>query len=197
MRSLAHAPRPLVALALVAAVLTAPAPAPAEDKLGTVSFATSCTPAAHALIQRGVAQLHSFWLGAARAGAAKAAEADVQRLTALRDALKAAHNDYWATEVEVSRLAASAWLRLAQGQRDEAVRLARAAADLEDGSDKHITTPGRLVPARELLGELLSELGRPAEALREFEASHVREPDRLRGLHGAGLAAARAYLAGR
>ena len=97
----------------------------------------------------------------------------------------------------MSRLAASAWLRLAQGQRDEAVRLARAAADLEDGSDKHITTPGRLVPARELLGELLLELGRPAEALREFEASHGREPDRLRGLHGAGLAAARAYLAGR
>ena len=37
---------------------------------------------------------------------------------------------------------------------------------------------------------MLLELKRPAEALREFEASQTREPDRFRGLYGAGQAAA-------
>jgi tetratricopeptide (TPR) repeat protein len=46
------------------------------------------------------------------------------------------------------------------------------------------------VPARELLGEMLLELGQPAEALQAFEASAEREPNRLRGLYGAAEAAA-------
>lgn len=66
----------------------------------------------------------------------------------------------------------------------------RNAADMEDKSEKHIVTPGRIAPARELLGEMLLELKRPADALKEFEASHTREPDRFRGLYGAAQAAA-------
>jgi predicted Zn-dependent protease len=66
----------------------------------------------------------------------------------------------------------------------------RTAADVEDKHEKHIVTPARIAPARELLGEMLLELKRPAEALREFEASHVREPERFRGYHGAAKAAA-------
>ena len=65
----------------------------------------------------------------------------------------------------------------------------RTAADIEDKNEKHIVTPGRIVPARELLGEMLLELKRPADALREFEASHVREPERFRGYFGAAQAA--------
>jgi len=72
------------------------------------------------------------------------------------------------------------------------VQTRRRAADLEDKSEKHIVTPARLLPARELLGDMLLELKRPAEALKEYEASHVREPNRLRGYYGAGLAAAQA-----
>ena len=68
----------------------------------------------------------------------------------------------------------------------------RRAADLEDKSEKHIVTPARLLPARELLGDMLLELKRPADALKEYEASQVREPNRYRGHHGAGLAAAQA-----
>jgi tetratricopeptide (TPR) repeat protein len=66
----------------------------------------------------------------------------------------------------------------------------RQAADIEDRSEKNIVTPGRLLPARELLGDMLIELNRPAEALREYEASQLREPNRFRGLYGAGQAAA-------
>ena len=65
----------------------------------------------------------------------------------------------------------------------------RAAADQEDRSEKHIVTPGRLLPARELLGDMLLATGHPADALKEYEASQVREPNRLRGYAGAAEAA--------
>jgi uncharacterized protein HemY len=65
----------------------------------------------------------------------------------------------------------------------------RKATDLEDTSEKAPVSPGRLLPARELLGEMLLELGRPAEAPKEFEASAVRDPNRFRGFYGAALAA--------
>jgi tetratricopeptide (TPR) repeat protein len=128
-------------------------------------------------------------LGAAHSGDPESAERDVQELGRLRDALSAADNKYWATEVEVSRLGAMAWTAWAQDKRDEALTLMRRAADTEDKSEKHIVTPGRIVPARELLGEMLLEAKRPAEALKEFEASHTREPNRFRGLYGAAQAA--------
>jgi hypothetical protein len=131
-------------------------------------------------------------LGAARSGDPATADDEIQKITQLRDTLKAAKNDYWASEVEVNRLGASAWTALARGKNDEAVALMRAAADMEDASDKNIVTPGRIVPARELLGEMLLALNRPAEALAAFEASHQREPDRFRGLYGAAQAATRA-----
>ena len=129
-------------------------------------------------------------LGSARSGDPASAESDVQQLAVLRDALKAAKNEYWATEVEVSRLGAVAWAAWARGKHEEAVGLMRSAADTEDKNEKHIVTPGRIVPARELLGEMLLALKRPAEALKEFEASQLREPDRFRGLYGAARAAA-------
>jgi tetratricopeptide (TPR) repeat protein len=129
-------------------------------------------------------------LGAARSGDPASAENDVQQLAVLRDALKAAKSDYWATEVEVSRLGAAAWATWARGRHEEALSLMRSAADSEDKSEKHIVTPGRIVPARELLGDMLLELKRPGEALKEFETSQTREPDRFRGLYGAAQAAA-------
>ncbi len=128
-------------------------------------------------------------LGAARKGDVAAAEEDAQRLEAQHKALLEAKNNYWAAEVEVQRLAAAAWIAKAKGQQDDAVKLMRAAADLEDRNEKHIVTPGRMAPARELLGEMLLELKQPAAALKEFEQSQLREPNRLRGFAGAAAAA--------
>ena len=68
----------------------------------------------------------------------------------------------------------------------------RDAADLEDRNEKHIVTPGRILPARELLGDMLLEAGQPAAALQEYEASQQREPNRFRGFAGAARAAAAA-----
>ena len=128
-------------------------------------------------------------LGAARSGNVAAAEQESERLAALHKALVDAKNNYWATEVEVQRLASGAWIARAKGQSEEALRLMRAAADLEDRNEKHIVTPGRLIPARELLGEMLLDLKDPVAALKEFELSQRREPNRLRGYAGAARAA--------
>jgi len=78
----------------------------------------------------------------------------------------------------------------AKKKDNEALGFVRQAADIEDKSEKHIVTSGRLLPARELLGDMLMELKRSAEALTEYEASQLREPNRYRGLYSAGEAAA-------
>jgi tetratricopeptide (TPR) repeat protein len=128
-------------------------------------------------------------IGAARSGDAAAAEKDSVELARLHKALQESKDNYWATEVEIQRLAVSGWIALAQGNADNALKLMRAAADLEDKNEKSIVTPGRIVPARELLGDMLLELKQPALALKEYEASHQREPNRFRGFYGAALAA--------
>ena len=65
----------------------------------------------------------------------------------------------------------------------------RMSADLEDSMEKHIVTPSPVVPARELLGEMLLEVGQPAEALQAFESAAKREPNRLRGIYDSARAA--------
>jgi hypothetical protein len=129
-------------------------------------------------------------LGAARSGDVAAAERSAKELADIAEALKAAKNEYWATEVRVQHQAALAWIAYARGNRDEALTLMRASADLEDTSEKSPVSPGRLIPARELLGDMLAQNGMPADALAEYERSQVRDPNRLRSLYGAGLAAA-------
>ena len=128
-------------------------------------------------------------LGAARNGNLAQARDDQARLAALRDALLAAKVGYWADQVDIQRLLVAGWIARAEGRNDDAVQLIRAAADREDATEKHPVTPGSIVPAREVLGELLLDLGRPAEALREFEASQQKEPNRLRGYYGVARAA--------
>jgi len=128
-------------------------------------------------------------LGAVRSGDLAAADKGVQELARIVDALKTAKDNYWATEVEVQRLSAAAWSAQAKGSRDEGLTLMRSAADMEDKSEKAAVTPGRLIPARELLGEMLLEMNRPADALQAFETSEKQDPNRFRGIYGAAKAA--------
>jgi len=83
-------------------------------------------------------------------------------------------------------------VEFAKGDREKGITLMRSAADAEDKSEKAALTPARMLPARELLGDMLLAAGRPAEALAEYEKSQLREPNRYRGLYGAGQAAAQA-----
>jgi tetratricopeptide (TPR) repeat protein len=128
-------------------------------------------------------------IGAARSGDTAAASADIVRLTEIQKGLAEAKENYWATQVEIQRRGAAAWLAHAQGKKEEALKLMQAAADLEDTTEKHPVTPGAIVPARELLGELLLELGDSKQALKEFEAASLVSPNRFNGLYGAARAA--------
>jgi hypothetical protein len=128
-------------------------------------------------------------LGAARSGDVLAARQSVERLQALRDALATAKNAYWAEQVDIQQRAVAGWIAHAETKQDEALAILRAAANMEAGTEKHPVTPGPLVPARELLGELLLELNQPAQALREFEATLRTEPNRFRTVYGAARAA--------
>jgi tetratricopeptide (TPR) repeat protein len=128
-------------------------------------------------------------MGAARSGNPAAAQADVEKLKGLREGLEKAKQSYWAEQVEVQVLGAQAWVAKAQGNFVEALKFMRAAADLEDGSEKHVAMENRLYPMRELLADMLMELGAPSVALNEYEASMKNAPERLRGYYGAAKAA--------
>ena len=128
-------------------------------------------------------------LGAARGGDPLSAAKDIEKLASLSAALKAKNDAYWAGQVDIQRRIAAAWATFAQGKQDEGIAMLREAVALEDATEKSAVTPGPIAPARELLGEMLLEARRPAEALAEFELTMKKEPNRFRGLHGAAVAA--------
>ena len=128
-------------------------------------------------------------IGAARSGNPAAAQADIDKLGALREGLLKQSQSYWAEQVEVQMLGAKAWLAQAQADKPAAQKLMRAAADLEDGSAKHVAMENRLYPMRELLADMLVLNGDAAGALKEYEASMKNTPNRLRGWYGAATAA--------
>ena len=128
-------------------------------------------------------------VGAARSGNSAQASADVDSLSSVKATFDAAKDTYWATIVEAQRQAASAWVALASRDTARALQLARSAADLEETVEKHPVTPGPILPARELEGDMLLALGRPSEALAAYEKTLVREPRRLRSVWGAARAA--------
>ena len=128
-------------------------------------------------------------LGAARSGNPTAATHDIEMLAQLREALRAKQDAYWTEQVDIQWRVAKAWVEFAQGNQDEAIAALRAAAQIEDGTDKAAISPGPLAPTRELLGMMLLEAGKPAEALTELEASMTKEPRRFRTLFAAARAA--------
>src|SRR5262249_47970964 len=128
-------------------------------------------------------------IGAARSGDPDAAKVDTAKLAEIRDRLRERKDAYWAEQVDIQWQAASAWVAYAEGRNDDAIKLMSAAADAEDKTEKGTVTPGPLVPARELLGEMLLERGMAKEALAAFATSQAKEPNRFRGLLGAARAA--------
>ena len=128
-------------------------------------------------------------VGAARAGEADAATADIAKLAELRDKLREAKDAYWAEQVDIQWQTANAWLLYAQGKYDEALAAMAAAAAAEDKTEKAPVTPGPIVPARELYGAMLLGRGNAKDALAAFEATLKKEPHRLGATLGAAKAA--------
>lgn len=129
-------------------------------------------------------------IGAARSGDPAGSKLDLQHIQALGGRLAEAGNTYWAEQAKIQETAAAAWIAQAEGRQDEAVRLMRAAADLEDRTEKSIAMENRLSPMHEMLGEMLLATGDSVAALREFEVSLRVAPNRYRSIAGAAKAAA-------
>jgi tetratricopeptide (TPR) repeat protein len=127
-------------------------------------------------------------LGAARSGDAATAQAEVSALGRIEEELQQPQ-PYWATLVRAQRLEVAAWVLYAGGDPQGAIRMATEAAGVEDGTDKHPVTPGHVLPAREVLADLLFEAGRHAEARAAYEAVLKKEPGRARSVFGAARAA--------
>lgn len=125
-------------------------------------------------------------IGAARTGDAAAARQEQDRLLALRDATK---HPYWTQQIEIQAEVVGALALCAEGKSDECLEALRQAADREDATEKHVVTPGPILPARELLADMLLEADRPGDALAEYEAVLLKEPHRYRAVAGAMRAA--------
>ena len=129
-------------------------------------------------------------LGAARSGNAVEARRQLELLSQLRPAGSEGSATYGLRQVEILYAGARAWTARAEHQDDEALRWMRQAADQEEAIEKKPVTPGPLLPARELLGELLVETGKARDALVEFDKALKESPKRFNSLYGAGRAAA-------
>jgi tetratricopeptide (TPR) repeat protein len=157
-----------------------------DDWKGAASLkVTLAAPAAEA-----VAVTHfAKGLGAARSGDVALAKQEVAALAKIVADLTARKDAYWPIVVDAQRMAVSAWVAHAEGRHAEALRLAGEAANKEELVAKHPVTPGPLIPARELLGDILMVHTQPAQALVAYEATLKREPNRTRTILGAARAA--------
>lgn len=127
-------------------------------------------------------------LGAARSGNGQAARQAIDKLASLHERT-AKTSAYWAKQIEIQRLSAKAWLAFQEGEQEEALNIMRRAAELEASTEKHPVTPGEVLPSRELLADMLVEMGRHNEALAEYEVALERSANRFNSLYGAGRAA--------
>jgi tetratricopeptide (TPR) repeat protein len=128
-------------------------------------------------------------LGASHTGETEAARKELQDLASIEGLVTQENNEYWADQVSIQREIAAAWIAFAEGKRGDALQQMGSAADHEDKTDKHNVTPGVILPARELLGEMLLELKQPAKAMVAFEATLRTAPNRFNALAGAARAA--------
>ncbi|MFW2368593.1 MAG: hypothetical protein ACN4GW_19425 [Desulforhopalus sp.] len=123
-------------------------------------------------------------IGAARSGDLEAANTNLSKLNELYDLTREAGQDYWAILVDSQSKSVQSWIMFSKGQKVQALELMTAAADLEDSVDKHPVTPGAVLPARELLGDMLVGLGKYKESIAAYERALEISAKRLRSLTG-------------
>lgn len=128
-------------------------------------------------------------LGAARRGDVASAREELSRLKGLRAAMIAQNKEYWAEQADIQSSAISAWIARAEGRNHEALKAMRETAEHEDKTEEHIMMPGRIIPVREMLGELLLALDQPSLAVTAFEQALEGDPKRFRTFYGAAHAA--------
>jgi TolA-binding protein len=130
-------------------------------------------------------------LGSVHTGNIDSARAELKVLKAIYDTLTAQKDSYKAGQVQIQIKTSEAWILFKKGKNSEALSQMNDAANMEDNIQKHPVTPGEVLPARELLGDMLLEMNKPEEALEAYEADLKKHRNRFNGLFGAGLAAER------
>jgi tetratricopeptide (TPR) repeat protein len=128
-------------------------------------------------------------LGAVHSNKLPEAKNELKNLELIHKQLTEAKESYKANLLLIQIKASHAWIKLAEGKQSDAIALMTEAADIEDATAKHSVTPGEVIPARELLGDMYLEINEPAKALESYEADLRTHPNRFNGLYGAGLAA--------
>lgn len=127
-------------------------------------------------------------LGAAHRSDVALARESVDALAELRDRA-AESNAYWGAQVEIQRLAALAWLSFEQGERGQGLHTMQRAAQLEAATEKHPVTPGEVIPASELLADMLLAMGDHAAAQKQYATTLERSPNRFNSVYGLARAA--------
>ncbi len=122
-------------------------------------------------------------LGAARSGDLDRAQVSLDRLAHLRAKLDAANSGYWRDLTDSQILSVEAWVAFARGNPDTAISLQSKAADIEDAAGKAPVTPGHVLPARELLGDLHMAAGNDAQAIAAYNAALQGAPNRRRSVN--------------
>ncbi|HEX6307712.1 MAG TPA: hypothetical protein VFZ69_05950 [Longimicrobiales bacterium] len=128
-------------------------------------------------------------LGAARLRRFDDAAAAAGRLETLEAAAAGAGEELFARNIRILRLEVNAWIAHAEQDTQSSAALMRQAAELEAATPKHAVTPAPTVPGYELLGDLLLEQSRPADALAAYRRSLALYPRRFNGVLGAARAA--------
>jgi hypothetical protein len=128
-------------------------------------------------------------LGAVHNNKLAYAKNELKQLQIIHDKLKESKLDYKSNLVLIQIKISEGWIKLYEGNKADALALMNEAANMEDATEKHPVTPGEVIPARELLGDMYLETGEPQKALEAYQADLERHPNRFNGLYGAGLAA--------
>lgn len=164
-------------------------PARRALELGDWKAASALQPKADAAAWVQAVTWMAVGIGSARANDSDRATVAVQNLAGLRDALTKQNDTYWSNQVEVQRREIVAWISQEGGKGDSALDTMRSAADLEESMDKFAVTPGAVLPAREMLAQMLLLQKRPKDALQEFATVLKIAPNRFNALSGAAEAA--------
>lgn len=127
-------------------------------------------------------------LGASRTGEINLAEKELDTLKTLQQELEKKDDYYKGNQVMVQIKASEAWINFAQGNNEKAIGLMKEAVELEEKTGKHPITPGEVLPAPELLGDLLSAMSKPSQALAAYELDLEGHPNRFNGIYGAAVA---------
>ncbi len=92
-------------------------------------------------------------------------------------------------QVEIQIKTSQAWLNFRKGDTEKGLQLMQEAVEIEKETSKHPITPGDVLPAIELLGDMLLELNKPEEALVAYEDNLETHPNRFNGIYGAAITA--------